>query len=151
MSTVKSVPIDVLLQFMEVYSKVGDKKINKVIQNYYSWNFTDFVTEVTMAIVCRHFKISEDELLDGNSLKDGTRINAISIYVHLVRENAHLSNAQLAKFLHKRSRSGISKYANIVRSYDDKIPEHKEVLRKLCLIKAELKEQIDIYNNNSKK
>jgi hypothetical protein len=151
MNNIKNIPIDLLNQIIEVYSKVGDKKINKVIENYYNWNFADFITRVTMAIVCKHFRISEEELLDGNSLKDGTRINALSIYVYLVRENVHLSNSKLRIYLHKKSCSAISKYVKIFNSYNEKIPEHKKVLLKLNLIKEELNEQINIYNNNSKR
>lgn len=150
-NSTKTVPIELLTQFIEVYSKVGDKKIGKLIENYYNYNYVDFVSKTTMCLVCKHFTISEQELLYGNSLKDGVRINAISVFVYLVRQNVYISNAQMKVLLHKQSRSVISKYAKIFTSYDEKIPEHKEVLKKLCIIKAELKEQIDIYNKNSKK
>ena len=98
---IKTVPIDLLTQFIEVYSKVGDKKIGKLIENYYNYNYVDFVSKTTMCLVCKHFAISEHELLHGNSLKDGVRINALSVFVYLVRQNVYISNAQMRVILHK--------------------------------------------------
>jgi septum formation topological specificity factor MinE len=147
----KGITIEVLAQFIEVYSNVGDRKISLTLENCSNINFTQFVIDTTMGLVCKHFAICQDELLFGESSKEGTRINALAVFVLLTRQHIYLSYSELMNILHKNTRSVISKYVTIANSYDEKIPEHKEVLRKLCLIKAELKEQIDLYNNNSKK
>lgn len=147
MPATKGITIDVLNKFIEVYSIVGNKKTDLILDNCANINFDKFVINTTIGLVCKHFKISEQELIYGESSKDGIRINALCAFIFATKDHVYLSYTELMNILHKKSRSVISRYVSIANSYDEKIPEHKQALQKLCLIKAELKEQIDLFNS----
>jgi chromosomal replication initiation ATPase DnaA len=130
---------------INVNSDLLIKKLNEVIpliNAVINVNVSQYekVKRTIIQTVCDNFMISEDELYNGTS--QGERVDAVAVTCVCFRYYLKMSYLQLSNEFKKRDKSSIAQYFKRLKALDPKIPQDKQLINKIRIIKTSLEQQI---------
>lgn len=125
----------------ESVTRLGVKGTIRVLESYEDGNQDDFNEEFNLVISCvmREFEIDYDDLIFGNSKKDGKRTSALECSAYILSEHFKIERRIISRYLNKHI-SIISRYISAAKKYDPQHPFEKEKYETLERIYASVRQ-----------
>lgn len=108
-------------------TRLGIKGTIRVLQSYEEESQEDYNKEFNLVISCvtQHFGMTQDDLIYGNSKKDGKRTSALECSAYILSEHFNIERRVISEYL-KKHISVISRYISAAKKYDPEHPFEKE-------------------------
>lgn len=137
----KNTPENALLEItLKAVDRLGTEKTVSVLENAITIQDSagSDIVEFILAIVCKEFKVSKDELLFGKSRRK--RTPAIACASYLLLKHSNLNQHDLSPVLHKKQ-GAISKHNTFIENLSDNSPSpyEQEILKKVVFLNEKVK------------